>query len=793
MRTSCQAVRSLGLGYMLLSGIAAAGQCSSTVSTFPYQEDFEAAPAWTSGGTASDWTWGTPSHPTINAAGEGTKGWFVGGLTGSFYSFGQQSWLESPCFDLSTLTYPHISFKLFWECERNYDGLGFQYSLDQGTTWSNLGGSNDPQDCLNANWFNTQNITALNLASPKSGWSGRTGNTVGSCAGGQGSGGWVTAAHCLTDLQGEPSVKFRFIFGAGTQCNGFDGIGVDLVRIVEAAPNAAAMAFECSGTTVQFQDASAHCPSAWAWDFGDPASGGSNTSTLAAPSHDFGAPGTYQVTLTVSGPCNAPSTVMVPITIVDLEVSTTPATCGQNVGTATAEVTGATGVLNYSWTPGGGSTQSINGLGPGTYTVNVTGAGVCAAQATGNVEAGTAGPALAVIATDVTCNGDADGTALVNVTGGSAPFTFSWAPAGGDDALATMLSAGTYTCTVSDAQQCSNTIEVQIEAPEPVTVTAMPDVSICAGASIELIAQGFGGTSGYTYLWSPEGPLVAPGTTTTYTVLVSDGNGCTGPSDEVTVTVGAVISPAFSISDTTGCAPLCVTFTELTGNNGTVSWDLGDGTVIDGAGTATHCYADAGHYDVTLTISEAGCSGSLTITDAVHALAVPIAAFAPTPQVTTLDSPAFVFNDLSVGATHWSWTFGDGSGATSEVPSPGYAYGEVGCFTVALEVSNEAGCQGSSATTVCVEDAFQLFAPNTFTPNNDAINDVFGVLTSVRDPAFFELRIHDRWGRERFVTEDHTAGWNAEDVPDGVYLWSVRILDTNGRLQERTGHVTVLR
>ena len=78
---------------------------------------------------ASDWAWGTPSHPSINTAAEGTKGWFVGSLSGTYYEFGQQSWLESPCFDFTALQYPYISFKLYWECERQYDGLGFQYSL----------------------------------------------------------------------------------------------------------------------------------------------------------------------------------------------------------------------------------------------------------------------------------------------------------------------------------------------------------------------------------------------------------------------------------------------------------------------------------------------------------------------------------------------------------------------------------------------------------------------------------------------------------------------------------------
>ncbi|MGZ3932628.1 MAG: hypothetical protein ACXVP0_15270, partial [Bacteroidia bacterium] len=61
------------------------------ISTFPYTEGFESAPTWTVAGTASDWAWGTPAHPSISSAGGGTKSWCIGGLTGSFYNLGELS------------------------------------------------------------------------------------------------------------------------------------------------------------------------------------------------------------------------------------------------------------------------------------------------------------------------------------------------------------------------------------------------------------------------------------------------------------------------------------------------------------------------------------------------------------------------------------------------------------------------------------------------------------------------------------------------------------------------------
>ena len=287
------------------------------INSFPYAEDFEAGAAWTSGGTSSDWAWGTPAHPAINSAGGGVKSWCVGGLTGTFYNLGELAYLESPCFDFTTLDHPWISFKIFWECEKQYDGMTIQYSLDGGATYSNVGAYGDPLDCMNANWFNSANITNLVGVSPKHGWSGRIGPTVGSCQGGSGSGGWVTASHCMTNLANVPSVRFRFLFGAGTACNSYDGIAVDDILIQEATPDVAAFTFGCAGNTIHFTDSSTGCPSVYAWDFGDPGSGALNFSNVHNPAHDYASPGTYDVTLTVSGPCNASSTIVHQVTLLD--------------------------------------------------------------------------------------------------------------------------------------------------------------------------------------------------------------------------------------------------------------------------------------------------------------------------------------------------------------------------------------------------------------------------------------------------------------------------------------------
>src|ERR1700739_860069 len=95
---------------------------SQCITAFPHVDDFETAPTWTaftaptSTWTSSDWAWGHPNHAyVIQSAGSGNNCWCVGKLTGAFYNFWQQSYVQSPCFDFTNLQYPHVKFKLFYD------------------------------------------------------------------------------------------------------------------------------------------------------------------------------------------------------------------------------------------------------------------------------------------------------------------------------------------------------------------------------------------------------------------------------------------------------------------------------------------------------------------------------------------------------------------------------------------------------------------------------------------------------------------------------------------------------
>ena len=143
------------LTFVLLTPLVSFQQCSQLISTFPYHENFENLNGnWVAGGTASDWAWGTPSKSVINAAGTGLKCWITGRLNNKSYSNGENSWLQTPCFDFTNIKDPYLTFKVFWETERQYDGANLQYSIDNGATWQVVGSANETGNCIGENWYN---------------------------------------------------------------------------------------------------------------------------------------------------------------------------------------------------------------------------------------------------------------------------------------------------------------------------------------------------------------------------------------------------------------------------------------------------------------------------------------------------------------------------------------------------------------------------------------------------------------------------------------------------------------
>lgn len=516
--------------FSLFIKLSYAQPCTGIISTFPYIEGFEAGTGnWNTGGTASDWVWGTPAKTVINSAGGGTKSWITGGLTGSSYNNGENSWLQSPCFDLTGLQYPQISFKVFWEMERQYDGASMQYSTNGGTSWSTLGSINSNTNCQGENWFNTAAVTFL---SNVNGWSGNIQPQSGICLGGNGSIRWLTAKHNLSALAGQSNVRFRFLFGAGTTCNAFNGFAIDDIQISEAPPNVLNVTSTCTGSNDISFLAIGPCIKTYAWDFGDQGSA-TNTSTAANPVHHYNNPGTYTVTVTAGFETGAPVTQTLQVSVIGLQpIITWPGACS-NAADATLTVipSGTSNPYFYNWSTNPPQTgASITNVGAGTYTVTVSAAGSC-----GNSNVFTLTPTSQVqfssLYSPQIC-GNRNGKIDITTFGGARPFSYLWTN-GSTTEDVSGLTPGDYSLEVTDANGCkftSRTITIG-SITKAVNVDLGPDINICPGQSI-LISPG----TFSEYLWQDgsTSPNLASNAAGTYYVQVKDGDGCVG-SDTVLI------------------------------------------------------------------------------------------------------------------------------------------------------------------------------------------------------------------------------------------------------------------
>ncbi|MEO6489004.1 MAG: S8 family serine peptidase [Ferruginibacter sp.] len=174
---------------------------SPVINAYPYMESFESNNGnWYTKGLNTTWEWGTPAKTLINKAANGTKGWITG-LTDN-YADNELSYLYSPCFDLSGMTQPVLSFSHIFEIEEDYDYTWVEYSTD-GVIWNKLGTAGS-----GTNWYD--NITGNN-------W--RTSKTK-----------WHVASTDIPPYAG--NMRFRFVLSSDAGVN-YEGVGIDDVRIHE--------------------------------------------------------------------------------------------------------------------------------------------------------------------------------------------------------------------------------------------------------------------------------------------------------------------------------------------------------------------------------------------------------------------------------------------------------------------------------------------------------------------------------------------------------------------------------
>lgn len=463
--------------------------------------------------------------------------------------------------------------------------------------------------------------------------------------------------------------------------------------------------------------------------------------------------GIYTVTVTDYNNCigTASDTINNSTGLV-LTLSSTNASCGTNNGSATA-VPNGTAPYTYSWnTSPVQTTQTATGLAAGTYTVDVIDDAGC--SATENITISTTSPPMVTVTqTNNTCFGSCNASALANVSGGTAPYSYLWSNnqttssisnlcsgpysvqitdsdgcsdtfsftitepsaisitssvvhetcnnvngsasvtvSGGTPgysyqwntnpiqttATASNLSAGIYTCTVTDANSCVETTTVTINNTGNISLTASANQTICEGTTVGISVTTSGGSSPYNFSWShgatTSSTNVSPIVTTTYTVTVTDATGCTN-SDSTLIIVDPAPVTTVSADDTICSGENTV----LTASGGTsYLWS-------NGATSSSITVSPSSTTSFTVKAIDGGCEGNLAqVTVYVQAMPTVVMTASPT-QVLLSQGGTINFYSSGSNATGFLWNFGDGNSSTQA--NPVHSYLLPGIFNVTLNTS----------------------------------------------------------------------------------------------------------
>ena len=413
--------------------------------------------------------------------------------------------------------------------------------------------------------------------------------------------------------------------------------------------------------------------------------------------------GNYSVTVTDALGCTkvATGTVFEPAVIKPNLVVT-----GQCSGAATATVTptGGRPPLTVRWSTGA-TTNTVTNLSQGGYFVTITDSAGCSKDTFFKVSTGFLG--LNITKTDATCNGVANGSATVNVTGGSiGDYTYRWSN-GATTQTISNLAAATYTVTVTDGGGCTSSQSVSIQSISNIIIQTAFTNSVCGGATgTASVTSVAGGTAPYTYRWSNGAttPSVSNLAAGNYTVTVTSTGGCTATANFTILGQGNLVLQTAFTNSVCGGATGTASVISVTGSTApyTYSWS-------NGATTPSVSNLAAGNYTVTVT-SAGGCTATANFTIQGQGTITLTVASSPTScgGSTGMASVSSVTGGTAPYTYRWN------NGATSQTIS------NVGTGIYYVTVTDAVGCTATRSVEVQGTNSLQITVSNTKADCNGA-------------------------------------------------------------------------
>lgn len=275
----------------------------------------------------------------------------------------------------------------------------------------------------------------------------------------------------------------------------------------------------------------------------------------------------------------------------------------------------------------------------------------------------------------------------------------------------------------------------------------------------------------------------------TVSVTVTSNLGC---SYDTTFTFDVKDIEAADFYGDSVCLDKNTSFFGLSNPTNVTSWDY----LVEGINYSTanfsHIFATSGTKNIRLIITNAfGCSDTITKTTVVYPK--PTASFNFSPSILTNLSSQACFNNYSTNAVSYFWDFKFSNSINSD---PCVIYPTVaGIFPVKLIAISTFGCIDSLIQYIEFRDIPVIYIPNTFTPNDDGLNDDFTPI--IKAAKSFDFYIFNSWGEQLFYSNDMTKGWDgkykSELSKSGIYVYYVKIVLPDNSIKEYRGHVQLLK
>ncbi|WP_317897919.1 gliding motility-associated C-terminal domain-containing protein [Aurantibacillus circumpalustris] len=385
-------------------------------------------------------------------------------------------------------------------------------------------------------------------------------------------------------------------------------------------------------------------------------------------------------------------------------------------------------------------------------------------------------------------------------------------------------NSGTYTLVVA-LGPCESYGETELVVLTPIQFSLTPfDRTICKGDTIFLEGAAIGGSQNYAYTWNPslylESPTIpkqyaVPLGSLNYNLMVHDiacPNYTIGHSFDVTVKQPP--EPKLELERYFGCEPLKLNLNSQTQTEAFITtYDFGTGLVVQTDSIIENYPLKAGTYTLTVySKGKNGCSGSYKYPYPITSFPSPNSEVTWSPEPpTTNDEIVFYPSSKTEPMTSYNWSFlggftpGDTNTTSSpsvnytvDIKNPTRKYPSYGEYPVVLVSTNQHGCIDTVFSIVKVIDELQIFIPNSFTPNDDGVNDIFIPKGTGMKVEGYTLDIFNRAGINVFTTKDINHGWNGkvggQFAKDATYIYLIRVVGLNGEgRKEYTGYVTIIK